>query len=140
MVQYLPSSWRAFMWLCFALAVADFGLMLFLCPESNFRRPEWDVTAIRPEATETKATQEVFFEHAPPEEVYTVHRPSFADIIVPVRLDRELKFFWALVAPLRLLTRPAVIWVILLYGCALSPQIILMSVDPLPLPPRPVRY
>ncbi|KAL3428645.1 major facilitator superfamily domain-containing protein [Aspergillus tetrazonus] len=126
MVQYLPSSWRAFMWLCFALAVADFGLMLFLCPESNFRRPEWDVTAIRPEATETKATQEVFFEHAPPEEVYTVHRPSFADIIVPVRLDRELKFFWALVAPLRLLTRPAVIWVILLYGCALSPQIILI--------------
>ncbi|KAF7128501.1 hypothetical protein CNMCM5793_003289 [Aspergillus hiratsukae] len=126
MVQYLPSSWRAFLWLCFALAVADIGLMLFLCPESNFRRPEWDVTAIGPEATETKAAQEVFFEHAPPEEVYTVHKPSLADIIMPVRLDRELKFFWAMVAPLRLLTRPAVIWVILLYGCALSPQIILI--------------
>ncbi|GFG17848.1 hypothetical protein IFM5058_08693 [Aspergillus udagawae] len=126
MVQYLPISWRAFLWLCFALAVADIGLMLFLCPESNFRRPEWDVTAIEPDATEAKATQETFFEHAPQEEVYTVHRPSLADIIVPVRLDRELKFFWAMVAPLRLLTRPAVIWVILLYGCALSPQIILI--------------
>ncbi|GFF57529.1 uncharacterized MFS-type transporter C1271.10c [Aspergillus udagawae] len=126
MVQYLPSSWRAFLWLCFALAVADIGLMLFLCPESNFRRPEWDVTAIEPDATEAKATQETFFEHEPQQEVYTVHRPSLADIILPVRLDRELKFFWAMVAPLRLLTRPAVIWVILLYGCALSPQIILI--------------
>ncbi|KAF7174303.1 hypothetical protein CNMCM5623_006862 [Aspergillus felis] len=126
MVQYLPSTWRAFLWLCFALAVADIGLMLFLGPESNFRRPEWDATAIEPEATETKAAQEMFLEHAPPEEVYTVHKPSLADIIVPVRLDRELKFFWALVAPLRLLTQPAVIWVILLYGCALSPQIILI--------------
>ncbi|GFF23905.1 uncharacterized MFS-type transporter C1271.10c [Aspergillus udagawae] len=126
MVQYLPSSWRAFLWLCFALAVADIGLMLFLCPESNFRRPEWDVAAIEPDATEAKATQETFFEHEPQEEVYTVHRPSLAHIIVPVRLDRELKFFWAMVAPLRLLTRPAVIWVILLYGCALSPQIILI--------------
>ncbi|GIJ92141.1 hypothetical protein Asppvi_011117 [Aspergillus pseudoviridinutans] len=126
MVQYLPSSWRAFLWLCFALAVANIALMLFLCPESNFQRPEWDVTAIGPEATETKAAQEMFLEDAPQEEVYTVHRPSLADIIMPVRLDRELKFFRAMAAPLRLLTRPAVIWVILLYGCALSPQIILI--------------
>ncbi|GIC87809.1 putative MFS transporter [Aspergillus udagawae] len=92
MVQYLPSSWRAFLWLCFALAVADIGLMLFLCPESNFRRPEWDVAAIEPDATEAKATQETFFEHEPQQEVYTVHRPSLADIILPVRLDRELNF------------------------------------------------
>ncbi|OJJ65701.1 hypothetical protein ASPBRDRAFT_139532 [Aspergillus brasiliensis CBS 101740] len=125
MVQYLPTSWRAFMWVCFALAVADIGLMLFLCPESNFRRPEWDMPAIEPEATETKAAREMV-EHAAPEDVYTVHRPSLVDIIVPVRLDRELNLFWAMVAPLRLLTRPAVIWVILLYGCALSPQIILI--------------
>ncbi|KAH2658082.1 hypothetical protein KXV32_001807 [Aspergillus fumigatus] len=125
MVQYLPTSWRAFMWLCFALAVADIGLMLFLFPESNFRRPEWDVPAIQLEVTETKAAQEMV-EHASPEVVYTVHRPPFVDIIVPVRLDRELNLFRAIVMPLRLLTRPAVIWVILLYGCALSPQIILI--------------
>ncbi|KAH2061412.1 hypothetical protein KXW21_001184 [Aspergillus fumigatus] len=130
MVQYLPTSWRAFMWLCFALAVADIGLMLFLFPESNFRRPEWDVPAIQLEVTETKAAQEMV-EHASPEVVYTVHRPPFVDIIVPVRLDRELNLFRAIVMPLRLLTRPAVIWVILLYGCALSPQIILMYI-PLP--------
>lgn len=74
MVQYLPTSWRAFMWLCFALAVADIGLMLFLFPESNFRRPEWDVPAIQLEVTETKAAQEMV-EHASPEVVYTVHRP-----------------------------------------------------------------
>ncbi|KAH1547842.1 hypothetical protein KXX57_002236 [Aspergillus fumigatus] len=122
---YLPTSWRAFMWLCFALAVADIGLMLFLFPESNFRRPEWDVPAIQLEVTETKAAQEMV-EHASPEVVYTVHRPPFVDIIVPVRLDRELNLFRAIVMPLRLLTRPAVIWVILLYGCALSPQIILI--------------
>ncbi|KAH2302742.1 hypothetical protein LV164_008655 [Aspergillus fumigatus] len=66
MVQYLPTSWRAFMWLCFALAVADIGLMLFLFPESNFRRPEWDVPAIQLEVTETKAAQEMV-EHASPE-------------------------------------------------------------------------
>lgn len=142
MVQYLPTSWRAFMWLCFALAVADIGLMLFLFPESNFRRPEWDVPAIQLEVTETKAAQEMV-EHASPEVVYTVHRPPFVDIIVPVRLDRELNLFRAIVMPLRLLTRPAVIWVILLYGCALSPQIILMYI-PTPrffkLPSRSVRY
>lgn len=142
MVQYLPTSWRAFMWLCFALAVADIGLMLFLFPESNFRRPEWDVPAIHLEVTETKAAQEMV-EHASPEVVYTVHRPPFVDIIVPVRLDRELNLFRAIVMPLRLLTRPAVIWVIFLYGCALSPQIILMYI-PLPrlfkLPSRSVRY
>jgi hypothetical protein len=97
------------------------------------------VTAIGPEATETKAAQEMFFELAPSEEVYTVHRPSFADIIVPVSLERELDFFWSMVAPLRLLTQPAVLWLILLYGCALSPQIILMYVAPPPPPPFPTR-
>lgn len=62
--------------------------------------------------------------------MYTVHRLSLVDIMVPVRLDRELNLFWAVEAPLCLLIRPAVIWVILLYGCALSPQIILMYIVP----------
>ncbi|EAU38173.1 predicted protein [Aspergillus terreus NIH2624] len=135
MVQYLPSTWRAFMWLCCALAVADVGLIFFLCPESNFRRPEWDVTApIRLPATpdgteETAGLVEMFMEDPPPAGEYFVHQPALIDIIVPICIDHELNFFSAMVAPLRLLIRPAVIWVILLYGCALSPQIILMSVS-----------
>ncbi|RAQ65988.1 MFS transporter [Aspergillus flavus] len=128
MVQYLSSTWRAFMWLCFALAVADIFLIFFMCPESNFRRPEWDLTSPSgldtAEAEKKNGANDIFFENVPPEAGYTVRQPSLADMIVPIRVDRDLNFFQAMVAPLRGLTRPAVIWVVLLYGCALSPQII----------------
>lgn len=122
------------MWLCFALAVADIFLIFFMCPESNFRRPEWDLTSPSgldtAEAEKKNGANDIFFENVPPEAGYTVRQPSLADMIVPIRVDRDLNFFQAMVAPLRGLTRPAVIWVVLLYGCALSPQIIFMSVSP----------
>ncbi|PYH76825.1 hypothetical protein BO82DRAFT_268924, partial [Aspergillus uvarum CBS 121591] len=78
----------------------------------------------------TDGVEEISIENAPPEaagsNTYTAHCPSPQEILAPIRVDRELNLFRATVTPLRLIVRPAVVWVIFLYGCALSPQITLI--------------
>lgn len=124
------------MWLCFALAAADILLIAFLFPESNFSRStESDISVggrgQMVNLDDTKVVEEVHLENSPPDyptDGFSVHRPSLGQILAPVHYDAELSFFKAIVAPLRLLKEPAAIWVILTYGCALSPQIILTCV------------
>jgi len=62
---------------------------------------------------------------------YTIHLLPFKQRLSVIRYDGSIQFLKALVGPLLLLRHPSVLWAIYAYGCALSPQIIMMYVLPL---------
>ncbi|PYI14942.1 putative MFS transporter [Aspergillus violaceofuscus CBS 115571] len=113
MVQYLPSTWRAFLWLCFALAVANIALICCVCPESNLQRPIQDTPERQ---TASRRCSSSMHPQRPKGAMRTPCTAPPREILAPIRVDRELNLFRATVMPLRLIVRPAVVWGILLYG------------------------
>ncbi|RHZ45161.1 uncharacterized protein CDV56_103435 [Aspergillus thermomutatus] len=130
MVQYTSDTWRSFVWLCFALAIFNVVLLVFLFPECNFERPE-PLTSMQQlqTAADCKENEATFIENAseaPLEEEYTVYTPSHREVLRPVHYDKGTNFFLTLISPLKLLIHPSILWGIFTYGVSLSPQIIMI--------------
>lgn len=130
MVEYSADTWRSFVWLCFALAMFNVHLMVFLFPESNFERPGPHSPAQElqnyPEYKEDTVFVESTAESVLEEDTYSIRKPSFREILQLIRWNKEVNFFKALMSPLKLLGYPSLLWAILVYAICLSPQIIMM--------------
>lgn len=113
-------------------------MMFFLFPESNFERPELDLTldqltTLHDRQVSKEAEQGISQEQlenaktAPsrPEE-YTISKPSIWEIMQPVSYNAKVNFLKSFVEPLKLLIHPSVLWGIFSYAVTLSPQVILM--------------
>lgn len=142
MVQSTAQTWRSYFWLCAGLAAANLALLFIFYPESNFRRPDFEhdreIEMNLAEDEETaKKSNSSFVETVSTETPgYTIHLSPFKERLSLIRIDNSIRFLKALIDPLRLLRHPSVLWAICAYGCALSPQIILMYA----LPPAFVSY
>lgn len=138
MTSSTAETWRSFSWLCCGAAVSNIVLIFFLFPESNFDRPELDLTvdqltALQHQQASKEAdqvTSEERLEDVPgasstPAE-YTISTPSMLEIIQPVSYNAKVNLLKAFIEPLGLLVHPSVLWGILSYAVTLSPQVILM--------------
>ncbi|KAL3482686.1 major facilitator superfamily domain-containing protein [Aspergillus germanicus] len=131
MVEYTPDTWRSFVWLCFALAMFNLVLLIFLAPESNFKRLE---PSSPPQQLQTypyhKEGDTTFVEDAAGmttgEGDFSIRTPTLREILQPFHYDRDVNFFTASISPLKLLVYPSLLWGILVYGICLSPQIIMI--------------
>lgn len=136
MVQSTAQTWRSYFWLCVGLATVNLALLVFFCPESNFRRPDIEHTReIEMDLAEDEAaagkSNSSFVETVPTDSPgYTIHLLPFKERLSLIRYDTSIQFLKALAEPLRLLRHPSVLWAIYAYGCSLSPQIILMYALP----------
>jgi heme exporter protein D len=131
MVEYASGTWRSYVWLCFALASFNIVLLVFLFPESTFKRPEPSQAQELQPVAEQKETTSSFIENASaaaPEDSYTTHTPPFKGVLRPFHYNKDASFFKAVISPLKLLVHPSVCWGIFTYGISLSPQIIMMYV------------
>ncbi|KAJ5246777.1 Major facilitator superfamily domain general substrate transporter [Penicillium chermesinum] len=146
MVQYTAQTWRSYFWLCVGLAAANLVLLFFFCPESNFRRPNYEpdtqmeVHAIDDEKLAGESSSS-FVENVSGSSLgYTVHLLPLKERLYLVRYDASISFWRTFVEPLRLLRYPSVLWTIYTYGCALSPQIILIFTMSTLLMPPPYEF
>ncbi|KGO56982.1 Major facilitator superfamily domain, general substrate transporter [Penicillium expansum] len=145
MVQSTAQTWRSYFWLCVGLAAVNLVLLFIFCPESNFRRPDFEddgQIGMKPvgdeEATEKSNTS--FVESASTNVEYTVHLLPFKERLSLIRYNDSINFLKALVDPLRLLRHPSVLWAIYAYGCSLSPQIIMIFTMSTLLMPPPYNF
>ncbi|KAJ5605339.1 hypothetical protein N7510_010493 [Penicillium lagena] len=146
MTTLTADTWRSFLWLCCGLAIFNLILIFFLFPESNFSRPELDLTTNQLETLQNRTR---FKEGKPEEEFcedtksvrsasddYTIYTPSAREILPPVSYDRDVNLLKAMIDPLKLLVHPSVLWGIFTYTITLSPQVILIfTMSPLLLAP-----
>lgn len=112
--------------------------MFFLFSESNFDRPELDMTvdqltALQNQQASKEADQvasEELFEDVPAATStpgdYIISTPSALEIIKPVSYNPNVNFLMSFIEPLNLLVHPSMLWGILSYAITLSPQVILM--------------
>ncbi|OQD66480.1 hypothetical protein PENPOL_c004G00574 [Penicillium polonicum] len=142
MVQYTAQTWRSYFWLCTGLAAANLALLFFICPESNFRRPDFEHDSqieIEPVGDEEAAekSNSGFVENVSTDNLgYTIHLLPFKERLSLIRYDTSISFLKTFVGPLRLLRYPSVLWAIYAYGCSLSPQIIMIfTMSTLLIPP-----
>lgn len=134
MVQSTAQTWRSYFWLCVGLAAANLALIFFFCPESNFRRPDFEhdsqieIKPIRDEETTEKSNASVVENASTDTPEYAIHLLPFKERLSLIRYNPSISFLKTLVDPLLLLRHPSVLWAIYAYGCSLSPQIIMMYV------------
>ncbi|KAL2844129.1 major facilitator superfamily domain-containing protein [Aspergillus pseudoustus] len=131
MVEYTQDTWRSFVWFCFALAMFNLVLLIFLAPESNFERPEPSTPTQQLQAyPDRKEDDTVFVENAASmatgERDFSIRTPALWEILQPIHYDKEVNFFTALISPLKLLVYPSLLWGIFVYAICLSPQIIMI--------------
>lgn len=139
MTALTAETWRSFYWLCCGAAGFNFILIFFLYPESNFTRPDLDVTADdQMELLRNRQTYEEYEEgpyESLSEEVqlapstnngYTIHKPSCREILFPFSYNADVKWFTIINKPLTLLLHPSVWWGTFVCAITLSPQLILM--------------
>ncbi|KAJ5726791.1 hypothetical protein N7493_005818 [Penicillium malachiteum] len=120
MTTELADTWRSFMWLCCGVGGLNFFLIFFLYPESNFTRPELELTT---DELEMMRNRESFKanENIPQEELcedvkaapstksdYTTHKPSFREIIPLVSYNTDVNFLKVMFEPLKLLIHPSI--------------------------------
>ncbi|KAJ5813309.1 Major facilitator superfamily domain general substrate transporter [Penicillium pulvis] len=146
MVQFTAQTWRSYFWLCVGLAVANLALLVFFCPESNFRRPEFEndreleLVSARDEEAAEKSDSSFVENVSASSPRYTITLLPFKKRLSLIRYDTSIHFLKALIEPLRLLRHPSVLWAIYAYGCSLSPQIILIFTMTTLLMPPPYNF
>ncbi|KAJ5683399.1 hypothetical protein N7462_006564 [Penicillium macrosclerotiorum] len=139
MTSALSDTWHSFMWLCCGVAVFSFLLMFSLFPESNFTRPELDLTIDQLETLHNREAYKEDEAQMPKEELceevnqvsstpdgYNIYTPPLREILSPIAYNAEVNFLNAMIDPLRLLAHPSVCWGIFTYAITLSPQLILI--------------
>ncbi|KAJ5715367.1 uncharacterized protein N7483_012548 [Penicillium malachiteum] len=119
MTTELADTWRSFMCLCCGAGGLNFFLIFSLYPESNFTRPELDLTTDQLEMMRNRESFKAN-ENIPKEELcedvkavpleqhdYTIHNPSFREILPLVSYNTDVNFLKVMFEPLKLLIHPS---------------------------------
>ncbi|KAK7183732.1 hypothetical protein PSPO01_10068 [Paraphaeosphaeria sporulosa] len=133
--QYSPGSWRDYVWVCAALAGANALVIYLVCPESNYNREIMTPTHISllntryaediSEAGEIVRMNTTSWHH-----VNVVKKPWTEIWTSFITVDHKVNLLVAFWRPVQMLSRPAVLFAIFLYGTHLAAQIILIFAFP----------
>ncbi|KAH7083974.1 MFS transporter [Paraphoma chrysanthemicola] len=136
-IEYSPGGWRDYVWVCAALAGANF-VAIYLCyPESNFNRPEIHVTQV-PISIAASAHMEngkgdmTQIEDASRHYVSVVKKPwgSIWKASAIITINEDASFLKLSMLPVKMLLRPSVLLAVYIYGTSLASQVILIFAFP----------
>lgn len=128
-LQYTTGNWRAYIWVCAALAGSNMLAIFVQYPESNFYRP---IQHTQPEVTPVKEGDEK--EWVTRVDTISHHRVN----VVPqpyttiwtnfCTINHDTNTRELLSRPLKMLAKPAVLLAVYIYGTSLASQVILMYI------------